>query len=402
MVPAAVWSSRKGIGVLILVLNPGSSSLKYQVRRLGAPGTKPGILLNRAVDVPQEGPPTPGLLGAAFDVIDAAVRKVSSGARLEAIGHRVVHGGERFTSPIRVTPDVMEAIEELGELAPLHNAASVACMRAGAVRWPDTPQIAVFDTAFHHTMPEFAARYAVPEDLYKRYRIRRYGFHGISVEIACRDTAAFLGVPQSSLNAVVAHLGNGASVTAIKNGRSADTSMGMTPLEGLVMGTRSGDLDPSVVTLLQRRGLTLDEVDRLLNHEAGLLGLTGSADMRKVQDAVQQGNPQAILASDMAAYRLAKYIAAYNMVVGGAVALVFTGGIGEHSIQFRARVMSLLGPLGVDVDDGRNRAGDSGIRIISSDGSRFPVLVVPSDEERAIAEATAAVVLSNGPASRSL
>lgn len=388
--------------MLILVLNPGSSSLKYQVRHIGAPGTSPGILLDRVADGPQEGLPDPGFLGAVFDVIDAAIRNFSGGTRLDAVGHRVVHGGEHFSSPVRVTLDVMGAIEELGELAPLHNAASVACMRAAAARWPDTTQIAVFDTAFHRTMPEYASRYAIPEDLYKRFGIQRYGFHGISVETACRDTAAFLGFPVSALNAVVAHLGNGASVTAVRNGRSADTSMGMTPLEGLVMGTRSGDLDPSIVTLLQRRGLGLDEVDRLLNHQAGLLGLTGSADMRTVQNAAQHRDSQAILASDMAAYRLAKYIAAYNMVVGGAAALVFTGGIGEHSDQFRSRVMSLLGPLGLFIDEDRNQMEDTGIRTISSSGSRFPVLVVPSDEERAIAEATAAVVLSDGSANRSL
>ncbi|WP_284981688.1 acetate/propionate family kinase [Arthrobacter sp. efr-133-TYG-118] len=388
--------------MLILVLNPGSSSLKYQLRRIGAAGTKPDILLDRVVDGPPEGRLGPDSLRAVFDMVDAAVRHTSGGTSLDAIGHRVVHGGEHFSSPVRVTLDVMAAIGELGELAPLHNAASVSCMQAAAARWPDTPQIAVFDTAFHHTMPGYASRYAIPEDLYKNYGIRRYGFHGISVEIACREAAAFLGVPVSSLNTVVAHLGNGASVTAVKNGRSVDTSMGMTPLEGLVMGTRSGDLDPSIVTLLQRRGLSLDEVDRLLNHEAGLLGVAGSADMRTVQDAVQHGDPRAVLASDMAAYRLAKYIAAYNMVVGGAEALVFTGGIGEHSGQFRSRVISMLGPLGIYMDEDRNDAAGAGIRTISTDGSKFPILVVPSDEERAIAEATAAVLLSNGQTTRNL
>lgn len=388
--------------MLILVLNPGSSSLKYQLRHINVPGTKSSILLDRVVDGPQEGRLGPDFLSPVFDVTDEAVRRSFGGTRPDAIGHRVVHGGEHFSSPVSVTRPVMEAIAELGELAPLHNAASVACMRAAAARWPDTPQVAVFDTAFHHTMPEYASRYAVPEDLYTKYGIRRYGFHGISVEMACREAAAFLGAPMTSFNAVVAHLGNGASVTAVKKGRSADTSMGMTPLEGLVMGTRSGDLDPSIVTLLQRRGLGPDEVDDLLNHRAGLLGLAGSSDMRTVQDAAQHGDPRALLASEMAAYRLAKYIAAYNMVVGGAGALIFTGGIGEHSGQFRSQVMLLLGPLGISIDEDRNHAGGSGIRTINSDGSRFPVLVVPSDEERAIAEATAAVVLSNDPAIRNL
>ena len=380
--------------MLILVLNPGSSSLKYQVRHIGAPGTIPGLLLDRVVDVPPSGQPDPGFFGSAFDEVELAIRRSSGGVRPDAVGHRVVHGGGRFSAPVRVTRDVIEAIGELAELAPLHNAASAACMRTAAVRWPDTPQVAVFDTAFHQTMPEVAARYAVPEDLYRTYGIRRYGFHGISVEIACRDTAVFLALPVGSLNAVVAHLGNGASVTAVRNGRSVDTSMGMTPLEGLVMGTRSGDLDPSVVTFLQRRGLGPDEVEELLNHRAGLLGLAGSADMRTVQDAAQRGDPRAVLAIDMAAYRLAKYVAAYTMVVGGAGALVFTGGVGEQSAPFRSRVMSLLEPLGFCIDEERNRSVETTVRSISAECSKFPVLVVPCDEERAIAEATAAVICS--------
>ncbi|MFF2298180.1 acetate/propionate family kinase [Arthrobacter sp. NPDC058127] len=388
--------------MLLLVLNPGSSSLKYQLRRIGTSEAKPGILLERAVNSPQEGTLDPVFLGNAFDVVDAAIQDVTGGTSPDAIGLRVVHGGDRFSSPTRVTPDVIGTIEEFGEFAPLHNAASMACMRAAAARWPRTPQVAVFDTAFHRTIPDHASRYAIPEELHTKYGIRRYGFHGISVEIVCRDTAAFLEVPVGSLNAVVAHLGNGASVTAVREGRSVDTSMGMTPLEGLVMGTRSGDLDPSIITLLQRRAFGPDEVDELLNHRAGLLGLAGSADMRVIQDAARHGDPRAILAWDMAAYRLAKYIAAYNMVVGGAAALALTGGIGEHSSRFRTQVISLLEPLGLFIDEHRNYSGETGIRIISTDASAFPVLVVPSDEERAIAEATAAVVLSDGSADRSL
>lgn len=380
--------------MLILVLNPGSSSLKYQLRRLGPSDAAPGILLERAID-PQEGRLDSVLLGNVFDEVDAAIRDITGRDRPDAIGLRVVHGGDRFSSPVGVNQTVMDAIQELGEFAPLHNAASVACMRAAAARWPRTPQVAVFDTAFHRTIPDRASRYAVPEELYTKYGIKRYGFHGISVEMVCRDTGTYLGVPPGSLNAVVAHLGNGASVTAVREGRSVDTSMGMTPLEGLVMGTRSGDLDPSIVTLLQRRGLGADEVDELLNHRAGLLGLAGSADMRAIQDAARHGDTRAILASDMAAYRLAKYIAAYNMVVGGAAALVLTGGIGEHSSRFRSHVISRLEPLGLFIDEVRNRSAETGVRVISTDASAFPVLVVPSDEERAIAEATAAVVLSD-------
>ncbi|WP_332602327.1 acetate/propionate family kinase [Arthrobacter sp. S2(2024)] len=388
--------------MLILVLNPGSSSLKYQLRRLGPSDPSPGILLERAINSPQDGTLDPVFLGNVFDVVDAAIRDITGGERPDAIGYRVVHGGDRFSTPVRVTQSVMDAIQELGEFAPLHNAASATCMRAAAARWPRTPQVAVFDTAFHRTIPDHASRYAVPDELHTKYGIKRYGFHGISVEMACRHTGTYLGVPPGALNAMVAHLGNGASVTAVREGRSVDTSMGMTPLEGLVMGTRSGDLDPSIVTLLQRRGLGPDEIDELLNHRAGLLGLAGSADMRAIQDAARQGDTRAILASDMAAYRLAKYIAAYNMVVGGAAALILTGGIGEHSSRFRSQVVSRLGPLGLFVDEARNRSAETGVRVISTDASAFPVLVVPSDEERAIAEATAAVVLSDESAIRCL
>jgi len=376
--------------MLILVLNPGSSSVKYQVRHMGESGTKPRILHSHVASTPHGGGLDPVSLDGLFDGVEAVTGSFASGTRLDGIGHRVVHGGQLYRAPVRVTRDVIQAIEDLDELAPLHNAASAGYMRAAHARWPDTPQVAVFDTAFHRTMPDFASHYAVPENLSVKYGILRYGFHGISVEMACRNTAAFLGIPVPSLNIVVAHLGSGASVTAIKMGRSVDTSMGMTPLAGLVMGTRSGDVDPSVITFLQRRGLGRDEVDELLNRGSGLQGLTGSADMRDVLEAAQRGEAQAVLAADMAAYRLAKYIAAYNMAVGGASALVFTGGVGEHSASFRSRVVSLLGPLGLSLDHRKNGIDDGTIRTISATQSAFPLLVVPCDEERAIAEATAA------------
>jgi acetate kinase len=252
--------------------------------------------------------------------------------------------------------------------------------------------VAVFDTAFHRSIPDFAARYAIPEDAYRVHPVRRYGFHGISVEMACRDTAQVLGIPALSLNAVVAHIGNGASVTAVRSGLSVDTSMGMTPLEGLVMGTRSGDLDPSIVLLLQHGGATAEEVDDMLNHRSGLLALAGTADMREISAAAIRGKPAAILALDVAAYRLAKYIAAYSMVVGQPDALVFTGGVGENSALFRDKVVAWLGPLGLGLEEEVNASAQEGIRKISAMDSAFPVLVVPSDEERAIAESTAALL----------
>lgn len=373
----------------VLVLNPGSSSLKYHLRDTAAPNPVARILASGQVDWPLEERATADRLHAAFEEIHDTMKSLGS-VHPEAIGHRVVHGGNRFSTPVRVTADVIAAIEGLSPLAPLHNPATVACIDAAGKRWPGLPQVAVFDTAFHRSIPDFAARYAIPEDAYRAHPVRRYGFHGISVEMACHDTTEFLD--EASLNAIVAHVGNGASVTAVRNGLSVDTSMGMTPLEGLVMGTRSGDLDPSVVLLLQEDGATAVEVDHLLNHQSGLLAVAGSADMRTVEKAAGSGEPKARLAIDMAAYRLAKYIAAYSMVVGRPNALVFTGGVGENSALFRDKVVSWLGPLGLVLDERLNMAVQEGIRKISTMDSAFPVLVVPSDEERAIAETTAALL----------
>ena len=376
----------------VLVLNPGSSSLKYHVRDTSVPEAEASVQASGQVNWAPQVRSDPSRLDEVFNVINAGLAKSTEAGHIEAIGHRVVHGGDQFRSPTRVTADVVAAVERLGALAPLHNPASAACMRTAGIRWPDVSQVAVFDTAFHASIPEYAARYAIPEDVYKAQRVKRYGFHGISVEMACRDAAGFLGVPGSSLNSVVAHVGNGASVTAVRGGMSVDTSMGMTPLEGLVMGTRSGDIDPSIVLLMQREGATPDEVDEILNHRSGMLALAGTADMRDVGAAVERGEPKASLALDIYAYRLAKYIAAYSMVVGRPDALLFTGGVGENSVAFRTKVLSWLMPLGLAMDQDRNLSPREGIRVVSADGSSFPVLVVPSDEERAIAEATASLL----------
>ncbi|MEI2275965.1 acetate/propionate family kinase [Paenarthrobacter ilicis] len=373
----------------VLVLNPGSSSLKYQMRETTATNPAAGILASGQVNWPAEDRSIPGSLQAAFEEMVQNMKSLGS-ARPEAIGHRVVHGGRQFSAPIRVTADVIAAIEGLNPLAPLHNPASVACMNAAGKRWPGLPQVAVFDTAFHRSIPDFAARYAIPEDACEGYPVRRYGFHGISVEMACRDTAGFLSV--ASVNAIVAHVGNGASVTAVRKGLSVDTSMGMTPVEGLVMGTRSGDLDPSIVLLMQQAGATAEEVADTLNHRSGLLALAGTADMRDIGAASLKGEPAAILALNIAAYRLAKYIAAYAMVVGRPDALVFTGGVGQNSALFRDKVVAWLGPLGIGLDEELNASLQEGIRKISTRRSTFPVLAVPCDEERAIAESTAALL----------
>ncbi|MGQ1796041.1 acetate/propionate family kinase [Kocuria oceani] len=378
--------------MLVLVVNCGSSSLKYQVRELepGADGgtvVTSGLIENigssRIQDHTQALELLAGRLGTELD-----------GRTVDAAGHRVVHGGERFSAPVLATPEIIRDIERLVPLAPLHNPAAVLGLRAVQKTWPQLPQVCVFDTAFHRTMPEHVWRYAVPERFYEHWGIRRYGFHGTSHDWVTGQAAEFLGIPRERFRAVVAHLGNGASVTAIRDGRSYDTSMGYTPLAGLVMGTRTGDLDPSVVTAVLRRDpeMTPERLDAVLNKESGLRAVAGDHDMRAVQEAAERGDERAELALEMAAYRLAKYVGGYHVAVEGAQALVFTAGIGENAAPFRKRVCDRLGALGVRLDDDANAAGARGTRRISAPGSALEVLVVPTDEEQAIAAATAALV----------
>lgn len=372
--------------MLILVINSGSSSLKYQVRDTA----DNSVLTDSAIDeigaaeIPDH--------GAALNRVRDKLRDVLKGRKIDAVGHRVVHGGEQFTEPVLIDGEIIRSIERLNPLAPLHNPANLLGIRAIAEKWPQMPQVAVFDTAFHRTLPERAWRYALPDDLYRKYGIRRYGFHGTSVEYVSRKAAALLGIGMQDFTGIVAHLGNGASVTAVSGGKSIDTSMGFGPLAGLVMGTRSGDIDPSIQVFLARKGYSADDLDRLLNRESGLQGMTGNADMRFVVESSKEGNDKAATALDVAAYRLAKYIGGYHVALNGAQALVFTAGIGENSWQFRQEVVSRLGTLGIELDDAANRAKSGMPREISTEESAFPVLVVPTDEEAAIAEATAAVV----------
>jgi acetate kinase len=373
--------------MLVLVINSGSSSLKYQVRDVEAGTVLTGGLIEK---IGAGGGPADH--AAALEQVDMSIHEVLGDRKLDAVGHRVVHGGERFGEPILVDFEITRAIERLNPLAPLHNPAGVLGIRAIQKKWPDLPQVAVFDTAFHRTMPERAWRYAVPDELYTGYGIRRYGFHGTSHEYVAHRTAALLDLPLEEFDGVIAHLGNGASVTAIQGGRSVDTSMGFTPLEGLVMGTRSGDLDPSILVFLGRAGWSTDRLDDMLNRESGLKALAGNNDMRSVVEAAEAGDARAALALDVASYRLAKYIGGYHVAVNGAKALVFTGGIGENSQAFRALVVDRLGALGVVLDARLNRARSAEPRVISTADSAIPVLVVPTDEERAIAEATADVV----------
>ena len=377
--------------MLVLVINSGSSSLKYQLRELADDGTDAPVpvlaqgLVER-IGVPGSGVPDHA---AALEQVEAELAEATGGRTIDAAGHRVVHGGERFTAPARVTNEVIRAIERLAPLAPLHNPAAAQGLRAMAERWPDMPQVVVFDTSFHQTMPREAWQYALPDEVYTEHGIRRYGFHGTSHDLVTGLAAEHLGIPRGEFRAVVLHLGNGASATAIRDGVSVDTSMGYTPLAGLVMGTRSGDLDPSVVThLMRNHGYDAEELDTLINRRSGLLGLAGEADMRQVLENAASGDGRARNALDVASYRLAKYVGGYHVAVGGAQAIVFTAGIGENSAPFRARVLDRLGALGVAYDAEANRARVAGPHTISAPESAIPVLVVPTDEEQAIARLT--------------
>lgn len=382
--------------MLVLVINSGSSSLKYQVRDVEAAHVLTEGLIEK-IGMGNGGEGDGEIIGPrdhaeALEQVDAAIHQELGELELAAVGHRVVHGGERFSEPVLIDNEITRAIERLNPLAPLHNPANVLGIRAISKKWPDMPQVAVFDTAFHRTLPEHAWRYAVPDELYTSHGIRRYGFHGTSHEYVTHRAAAMLDLPVEEFDGVIAHLGNGASVTAIQGGKSVDTSMGFTPLEGLVMGTRSGDLDPSILVFLARAGWSTEDIDSMLNRQSGLKGLAGNNDMRSVVEASEAGDARASMALAVAAYRLAKYIGGYHVAAGGAKAIVFTAGIGENSHQFRALVGEHLTALGIQLDAGLNQVRSKVARVISAADSAIPVLVVPTDEEQAIAEATAAVV----------
>jgi acetate kinase len=352
----------------ILVLNAGSSTLKYRLMPSGPGDT---------VEVAQDH-------AAAVGHVLESLR----GKEIRAVGHRVVHGGTRFRAPVRLDDAVLDAIRELSVLAPLHNPAAVAGIEAARRALPDVPQVAVFDTAFHATLPPRAYTYALDRAVADRYAVRRYGFHGISVRGVVADTAGLLGRTVAELNLVVLHLGNGASATAVAGGRSVETSMGMTPLEGLVMGTRTGDLDPALTFHLLRAGLSAEHVEDLYQHHAGLAGLCGTNDVRSIQDRT---DPDARLALDVYCHRIRKYVGAYHAVLGRLDAVVFTAGVGEHSALVRANALAGLDPLGIVLDPARNDAG-TGPRVVSAEGSRVAVCVVPTDEERAIADEVAALL----------
>lgn len=367
--------------MLVLVINAGSSSLKYA---LVDPETGERSLSGLVERIGEPGAPVSDHR-QAFGELRSSL--AAAGATPAAVGHRVVHGGDHFTAPALIDDAVVAAIEQCVPLAPLHNPAALAGINAARAEFPDLPQVAVFDTAFHTTIPDAARYYALDPELARAHHLRRYGFHGTSHQYVADRAARVLDRPIEELNIVSLHLGNGASACAIRGGISVETSMGTTPLEGLIMGTRSGDVDPAIPLMLVRAGMTVDEVDELLNKRSGLRALCGDNDMRIIHERAEQGDAAADLAREMFAHRLRKYLGAYLAVLGEVDAVVFTAGIGEHDWWTRERVCSDLEPLGIGIDVTANRAAAPGV--ISRRGTPVTVMVVPTDEERAIAEQTA-------------
>ncbi len=393
-------------GDLVLVVNSGSSSIKYQllapgsgtvvaaglVERIGEDGgaiehTTDGRTLSDRVNIADH---TAGLR-LAFEKF-AETGHDLAGAGVTAVGHRVVHGGEVFYRPTLVDDRVLATIDELSALAPLHNPANVRGIEAVRTLLPDVPQVAVFDTAFFHGLPDAAKTYAIDAQVAAAHGIRRYGFHGTSHEYVSGRVAEFLGRPAESLKQIVFHLGNGASVSALRDGRPVDTSMGLTPLEGLVMGTRPGDLDPGIILHLMRTAqLDVNGVDRLLNRGSGLRGMAGVNDFRELRRLIGEGDEAARLAYDVYVHRLRHYLGAYLVELGGVDAITFTAGVGENNPDVRADALSGLSGFGIAVDHERNTAPDRTARRISPPDAKVDVLVVPTNEELAIARAAAAL-----------
>ncbi|OUM96744.1 MAG: acetate kinase [Thermobacillus sp. ZCTH02-B1] len=391
----------------VLVINAGSSSLKYQLYdmkdesvlakgRVERIGTESAIVTHEPKDKPgvREVSEILDHVTAVRRVLDLLQHRehgvVGSIAEIEAVGHRVVHGGETFKESVLVDDEVKRSIRDLFDLAPLHNPAALTGINAVEQNMPDVPQAVVFDTAFHQTMPRHAYLYPIPMALYRRHRIRRYGFHGTSHFYVSRRAAELIGRPIEELKMVTCHIGNGSSCAAILGGQSVDTSMGLTPLEGLMMGTRSGDIDPAVVPfVMSKEELTLGEVNSMLNKHSGLLAISGSSgDMREIIEAMEEGDRNAKLAFDMFCYRLRKYVGAYAAAMNGLDAIVFTAGIGENSPHVRKAVCEGLSFLGVKLDEAANFDAAKEARFISAPDSRVKVLVVPTNEELIIARDT--------------
>lgn len=376
----------------VFVVNSGSSSIKYQLVDAVSEQVVLSGLLERIGQPGSDGSPGGDAADHESGMRVVLDRLGPEAATIAAVGHRVVHGGEVFTAPVVIDDEVVAGIRAVSALAPLHNPANLAGIDTARRALPGVPHVAVFDTAFHQSMPAAAATYAIDRAVAAEHGVRRYGFHGTSHEFVAGRAAALLGRPLESLKLIVLHLGNGSSATAVDGGRSIDTSMGLTPLAGLVMGTRSGDLDPGALLHLLRTGLSIDELDALLNSRSGLLGLAGSADMRDVTAAADAGDADAGLALDVWAHRIRHYVGAYLAQLGGLDAVVFTAGIGENAPALRARALDGLAHLGLAIDADRNGSPSREARVISPEGAPVAVLVVPTNEELAIAQAAAALV----------
>ncbi|RKX53102.1 MAG: acetate kinase [Thermotoga sp.] len=396
--------------MIILVINSGSSSIKYQLidmkdekvlskgllERIGIKGSRLNHRKGDRKYVIEEDVPNheKGLSLVLKTLQDREMGVIENLDQISAVGHRVVHGGERFANSVRIDDEVLRVIEENSDLAPLHNPPNIMGIKAAMKLLPNVPQVAVFDTAFHQTIPEKAYLYAIPYSYYEKYRIRRYGFHGTSHRYVSRRAAEILGIPYEKLKIITCHLGNGASIAAVKYGRSIDTSMGFTPLEGLVMGTRSGDIDPAIVTFLQEKeGMSAGEVYDLLNKKSGVLGLSElSSDMRDIEEGAMKGDERLRLVLDIYEYRIAKYIGAYAAAMNGVDVIIFTAGVGENSSILRREICeNYLGYLGVKIDVEKNEfKGEE--RIISTDDSKVKVMVIPTNEELLIARDTKEIV----------
>lgn len=395
----------------VLVVNCGSSSLKYQlfnmedesvlakglVDRIGLEGS---VLNHQPTDKPKV-PLTAEIKNHSIAikmVLEALAHPehgvVASIDEIDAIGHRVVHGAEKFSDSVLISPAVMAALDEFTELAPLHNPPNIAGINACAEILPTVPQVGVFDTAFHQSMPKHAFLYGIPYEAYKKFGIRRYGFHGTSHKYVSQRAAQMMGDHMSNLRIITCHLGNGASITAVKNGKSLDTSMGFTPLQGLVMGTRCGDIDPAIPPfLMKKEGMSPEEVDTYLNKKSGVLGLSGlSSDFRDLEQAADDGNERAQLAIDVFAYTVRKYIGSYAAAMGGVDAIVFTAGLGENSPHMRDQICNGLEFLGTRIDATRN-ATRGKEQEISVEGSRVKIFVIPTNEELVIARDTKVICL---------
>ncbi|MDE5887654.1 MAG: acetate kinase [Muribaculaceae bacterium] len=394
----------------ILVLNCGSSSVKYKlidsenkevlaeggVEKIGLPDS---FLKFKRRDgskeiITTEMPTAKEAVKNVLDILtDPKEGVIKSYDEIDAVGHRVVHGMEEFNKSVLITPEVIEKVKECYPVAPLHNPANVTGIEAVTALMPEKPQVAVFDTAFHQSMPAKAYMYALPYSAYEKYGVRRYGFHGTSHRYVSRRACEFLGLPYDKQRIITCHIGNGASITAIADGKSVDTSMGLTPTEGLMMGTRVGDVDPgALVYLMEREGLDAAGVSKLINKESGVAGVTElSSDMRDIEAAVEAGNERATLALDMYEYRILKYIGAYTAVLGGVDIIVFTGGVGENQIGTRERICKQLAFMGVTFNAEANKTRGEEIEISGKD-SKVHVVVIPTDEEMMIAQDTAAIV----------